>query len=98
MATLTIRIPDDKADRLKQLAASRGISVNKLIEEWANMGIAEFDARASFLARAARGSSEDGLQLIAEMNHREAQDTSSHSPSMTVHDVPQTPFDHGGKR
>ncbi len=97
MATLTIRIPDDKADRLKQLAASRGISVNKLIEEWANMGIAEFDARASFLARAARGSREDGLYLIAEMTRREAQDTTP-TPAMTVHDVPQTPYDHGGKK
>ena len=31
MATLTIRMPDDKHSRLKQLAESRGISVNKLI-------------------------------------------------------------------
>jgi predicted HicB family RNase H-like nuclease len=33
MATLTIRMPDDKHQRLKELAESQGISVNKLIEE-----------------------------------------------------------------
>ena len=33
MATLTVRIPDDKHGRLKTLAQYRHISVNKLIEE-----------------------------------------------------------------
>ena len=32
MATLTIRLPDDKHSRLKQLASYRQISMNKLIE------------------------------------------------------------------
>ena len=72
MATLTIRMPDDKADRLKELAKSRGISLNKLIEEWAAMGIAEFDAHASFLARAARGSRERGLAALRELDRRDA--------------------------
>jgi predicted HicB family RNase H-like nuclease len=38
MATLTIRLPDEKHDRLKQLAESRGISMNKLIEELSTIG------------------------------------------------------------
>jgi predicted transcriptional regulator len=33
MATLTIRLPADKHNRLKQLAKYRHISVNKLIDE-----------------------------------------------------------------
>jgi len=33
MATLTIRIPDDKHLRLKALAQHRHVSVNKLVEE-----------------------------------------------------------------
>ena len=33
MTTLTIRLPEDTSVRLKQLAASRGMSLNKLIEE-----------------------------------------------------------------
>ena len=32
MATLTIRLPNEKHLRLKELAQTRGISVNKLIE------------------------------------------------------------------
>lgn len=33
MSTLTVRLPDNTADRLKFLARSRGLSVNKLMEE-----------------------------------------------------------------
>jgi hypothetical protein len=33
MATLTIRLPDDKQARLRQLAKHRQMSMNKLIEE-----------------------------------------------------------------
>lgn len=87
MATLTIRMPDEKAERLKALAAQRGVSVNKLIEEWAAMGIAEFDAHSSFLARAARGSRERGLAALAELSRRDAQ-----SPSTALHEKPQAAF------
>ena len=34
MSSLTIRLPDDKHQRLKALAASRHISINKLIDEF----------------------------------------------------------------
>jgi len=33
MHTLTIRLPDDTAERLKALARSRGLSMSKLVEE-----------------------------------------------------------------
>ena len=33
MTTMTIRLPDDTANRLKHLAKARGLSLNKLIEE-----------------------------------------------------------------
>lgn len=33
MSTLTIRLPDDTAQRLKNLAHTRGLSINKLMEE-----------------------------------------------------------------
>ena len=33
MATLTIRLPDNKHERLRQLAKQRKISMNKLIEK-----------------------------------------------------------------
>jgi predicted DNA-binding protein len=91
MATLTIRMPEDKANRLKDLAKSRGISVNKLIEEWATMGISEFDAHASFLARAARGSRERGLVALRELNARDSQPESSYQ---TLHDSSDGGFKH----
>ena len=43
MTTLTIRIPDDKAARLREMARHRGISLNKLMEEFSTAGLGEFD-------------------------------------------------------
>jgi predicted transcriptional regulator len=53
MSTLTIRLPDDTCDRLKQLASSRGVSVNKLIEELSTAALATYDAETRFAAMAA---------------------------------------------
>jgi hypothetical protein len=53
MATPTIRLPDDKHARLKQLAEHRQISMNKLIEELSTVALAQFDAELRFRARAA---------------------------------------------
>jgi predicted HicB family RNase H-like nuclease len=44
MSTLTIRLPDAKHARLKTLARSRGVSVNKLVEEWATVALAQQDS------------------------------------------------------
>jgi predicted HicB family RNase H-like nuclease len=40
MATLTIRLPDEKHNRFKELAQAKGISVNKLIEELSTIALA----------------------------------------------------------
>ena len=68
MSTLTIRLSDDKHARLRQLAKYRDISVNKLIEEFATISIAEFDAETRFRALAAAGSSEAGLALLDKLD------------------------------
>jgi len=68
MSTLTIRLPDEKHARLRQLAKHRGISVNKLIEELATVSLAEFDAEYRFRALAARGSVEKGLALLDKLD------------------------------
>lgn len=74
MSTLTIRIPDDKHARLRQLAKHREISVNKLIEELATISIAEFDAETRFRNLAARGSARKGLAVLDKLDkHFEAQ-------------------------
>lgn len=68
MATLTIRLPDDKHERLKELAKKRNISVNKLIEELSTIALAEFDAETRFRAIAAKGSVETGLALLDKLD------------------------------
>ncbi len=68
MATLTIRLSDDKHARLKQLASYRRISVNKLIEELSTIALVEFDVELRFQARAARGSAEEGLRLLDQLD------------------------------
>ena len=39
MSTLTLRLPEDKHERLKALARSNSISVNKLIDKLATLAI-----------------------------------------------------------
>lgn len=68
MGTLTIRLSDDKHERLRQIAKQRKISLNKLVEELSTAAIVEFDAYNRFLARAARGSVGDGLKLIDKLD------------------------------
>lgn len=68
MGTLTIRLPDDKHARLKELAQTRGISINKLIEELSTIALAEFDAHTRFKAMAATGNPEEGLRILAKLD------------------------------
>jgi predicted transcriptional regulator len=68
MATLTIRLADDKHTRLKALAKARGISLNKLMEEFSNIALAEFDAQTRFKALAAKGDRQVGLALLSKLD------------------------------
>jgi plasmid stability protein len=70
MATLTIRLPDEQHERLKQLAASRGISMNKLIEELSTIALTEFDTYNRFRALAARGDRARVLALLDQVDAR----------------------------
>jgi predicted transcriptional regulator len=64
MVTLTIRLSDEKHERLRQLAERRKISMNKLIDELSTIALADFDAETRFRVRAALGSREGGLALL----------------------------------
>lgn len=68
MSILTIRLPDEKHARLRQLAKHRAISVNKLVEELATISIAEFDAESRFRTLAARGSATQGLAILDKLD------------------------------
>ena len=68
MKTMTIRLPDDKHDRLKSLASRRGVSLNKLFEEFSTVALTEFDAENRFRLRAGRGDRKRGLALLDKLD------------------------------
>jgi hypothetical protein len=68
MSTLTIRIPETKHNRLRRLAASRGVSLNKLIDEFATVALAQYDVETRFQALAAKGSAKRGLKLLDKLD------------------------------
>ena len=65
MNTLTIRLPDDTAARLKDLARSRGLSTNKLVEQ------------LSAHALAANGDVNQALAVLDRLDADDLRQTSS---------------------
>jgi hypothetical protein len=66
MSTVTLRIPDEKHSRLKALARSRKVSVNKLLEEIATIALTLHDAETRFKAMAERGDPAQALRLLGK--------------------------------
>ncbi len=77
MAALTLRLPDDKHQRLRALAQARGTTLNRLLDDMTTALLAESDAETRFRLRAAAGSGrlDEGLALLdkaARLGRREA--------------------------
>ncbi len=68
MGALTIRLPDDTHERLKLLAERRGVSLNKMFEEFSTKAIAEADAYAHFQLCAQRGDRQRGLDTLDRLD------------------------------
>jgi predicted transcriptional regulator len=68
MTTLSIRLPDDMAERLKDIAKARGISLNKLIFELSAQALAEEEAKQRFLLTQLRGNPKRAAQLLDELD------------------------------
>lgn len=68
MSAITLRLPDDKHQRLKILSEQRGMSINQILNEMTTLLLADFDAETRFKVRAKRGKgkTERGLQLLAK--------------------------------
>ena len=66
MAALTLRLPDDKHQRLRAVAQSRGTTINRLMDEMCTLMLQEFDAETRFQLRARRGAGQEqrGLLLL----------------------------------
>ena len=67
MTTLSIRLPDDMAERLKNIAKHRDMSLNKLMFELSTQVLAEEEAKQRFLAAQLRGKPKRALQLLDEL-------------------------------
>ena len=67
MSTFTLRLADEKHARLRQLAASQGVSMNHLIDELATVALAQHDAETRFHLRASSGSVGKGLKALAKL-------------------------------
>jgi predicted transcriptional regulator len=77
MTTLTIRLPEDTTLRLKQLAASRGISLNKLMEELGTAALAVHDTETRFRLMAQAGDRKVALDILARLDESDSQRTPS---------------------
>ena len=84
MSILTIRLPDDKHGRLRELAKARSVSVNKLMDELATIALANHDARTRFEVRAARGEPDKGLALLARLDQEESGISGPSAPKKRV--------------
>ncbi|MGD0960916.1 MAG: hypothetical protein ABSB19_14010 [Methylomonas sp.] len=68
MTTLSIRLPDDMAERLKNIAKLRDISGNKLMFELSAQALAEEEAKQRFIAAQPRGNPKRALHLLDELD------------------------------
>ena len=70
MSTLTLRLPNDTHDRLKQLAAMRGMSLNQLMQELSIQALTSFDAETRFRAMAAQADPQRALAILDRLDGR----------------------------
>ena len=72
MSTLTIRLPDNIALRLKSYARSRGQSVNKLVEEMSAQALAAWDTEIRFRSLAEQGDINKALAILDRLDKDDA--------------------------
>jgi HicB family len=68
MSSLTIRLSKATHERLKDMALSKGVSMNKLFEEWTTKALVQQEALASYELSKSRGDRVRGLQLLDQLD------------------------------
>ena len=68
MSTLTIRLPEETVERLKSLAQSRGLSMNKLVEQLSAHALAAWDTENHFRAMAATGDVNKAVLVLDRLD------------------------------
>lgn len=74
MSTLTLRLPDDVANRLKSVAAARGVSVNKLITEISVQVLAAYDTETRFRVMASEANIPAALAVFERLDNQAIQE------------------------
>jgi predicted transcriptional regulator len=64
MSTMTLRLPEDIANRLKNVAETRGVSVNKLLTEISVQALAAYDTEIRFKAMAVEADIPAALAVL----------------------------------
>ena len=75
MTTVTIRLPEDKHERLRNLARRRGISLNRLMDELSTIALAQEDTEMRFRALGAKGSPKAGLRILEKLDRAHRTET-----------------------
>ena len=65
---MKFRLPDTKHQWLKAFARARSIGLNKLVEEWAVVALAQIDTENRYLLWAARDRPEADLALLDKLD------------------------------
>jgi len=76
MSALTLRLPDDKHQRLRALAKSRHTTVNRLMDEMTTLMLVDYDAETRFKLYAQEGTAlsvEHGLALLDKASAQASQ-------------------------
>ena len=68
MTEITIRLPDTTHERLRRLARAWGVSLDKVVEDFATRALTEHDLEARFHTRATRGDRTAVLALLDRLD------------------------------
>jgi predicted DNA-binding protein len=71
MAALTVRLPDETAQRLKSLVKQQGKSLNKLFEQLSVQTLANWDVENRFKVRASHGDTQKALAILDLLDERD---------------------------
>jgi hypothetical protein len=55
-------------ERLKHLARSKNVSLNKLFEAWATVALVQEDVQSSYEISKSRGNRQHGLDLLEKLD------------------------------
>jgi predicted transcriptional regulator len=73
MTSLTIELPDETYHQLRQLAETRGISLDRLIENLGSAAVASHSAETRFRAFASEGNPKRAHEILDRLDHAERQ-------------------------